>query len=124
MTNRRRTSTSWPEAVGFYRALVEENASQFQPMLSLVEFLASSRYAASLFPCASHEALLIGRVANFAAGDNELQIQFDGKLQRFKFTYVRSPDDLNPGSRECEAAEWRPVLERLFHKRLQWFHEG
>lgn len=123
MSNFRRTQ-AWPEVVDFYTALVVERSRPLQPMLSLVQFLASARYGRSLFPCTSDETLLIGRVPNFQAGEGELRIQFDESGQTFRFTYLQRLDDVNPWSRECTADEWRHVLERLLHKRLQWFHEG
>jgi hypothetical protein len=122
MSNVHRTQ-AWPEIVGRYEELVEEGA-QLEPMLSLVRFLASPRYGRSLFACTSGETLLVGRVPNFHPGEGELQIQFNGDAQQFSFTYQQRPDEVNPWSRECAAGEWRRVLERLLHKRLQWFHEG
>ncbi len=93
-------------------------------MLELVQFIATSRYSPSLFPCTSHDLLLVGRVPDFMPGDNELQIKFSGDTQRFRFTYVQRPHDASPWFRECDAGEWHGVLERLLHKRLRWFHEG
>jgi hypothetical protein len=123
MSNHRRTQ-SWHEIAAFYRELIEERARPLQPMLDLVEFLASPRYGRSLFPCTSGDTLLVGRILDFKPEDGELQIQFDGNEQEFRFTYIQRPDEMNPWSRECEASEWRRVLERVLHKRLQWFHEG
>lgn len=119
-----RATRDWPEIVDFYRALVESEHSQFQPMLALVEFLAASRYAPSLFPSTSLETLVVGRVPNFGAGESELRVDFDSDKQEFKFTCSQGSDDQNPWTRECAAAEWPRVLERILHKRLQWFHEG
>ena len=124
LMSNRRTTRAWPEIVAQYRALVEVSRWPFGPMAALVEHLAGSRYAASLFPCTSHEILLLGRVPDFESGDGELQVLFDGARQRFTFTYVQRSDDRDPWSRECEASEWPRVLERILHKRLQWFHEG
>jgi hypothetical protein len=112
----------WTEVTSYYADLATNHPSQ--PMLDLVQFLSSSRYAASLFPCTSQEQLRIGRTADFEAGRNELQIQFDEASQSFKFTYLQRPDDPSPWSRSCGASEWRQVLERTLHKRLSWFHEG
>jgi hypothetical protein len=122
MNDRSRTRP-WPEVVGFYRDLVEEQGAALAPMLALVEFLAASRYATALFPCPSNQVLGIGRAPDFTPGDDELQVRFDRERQTFAFTQRRR-DALHPWSRECQAGEWRAVLERIFHKRLQWFHEG
>jgi hypothetical protein len=123
MTYRFRT-LQWPDVVRFYEELVSEHGWPFEPMVALVRYLASSRYASALFPCTSHDLLRIGRVQDFMPGDGELQIKFDGQKRRFEFKYQQRPDDLRPWSRECDASEWQAVLERLFHKRLNWFHEG
>jgi hypothetical protein len=123
MTDRCRT-VPWAEVTSFYQDLVQEHGPPLQPMLALVDFLASSRYGRSLFACPSQDLLRLGRAPDFLPGSDELQVRFDGQLQRFTFTHVQRPDEPNPWSRECEATEWRQGLERLFHKRLQWFHEG
>lgn len=120
---RYRTS-SWPEVLDFYRDLAADPACAIQPMVALVEFLASSRYAPSLFPCIAHDSLVIGRVPDFQQGHNELRIRFDPGRRQFTFTHVQRAHDPHPWSRECEANEWEATLERLFHKRLHWFHEG
>ena len=86
----------WPDVVAFYAELAQDPAWRFAPMLALVQFLASSRYATALFPRTSHDLLRIGRVADFNPGDGELQIKFDGPTQRFRFTYIQRPDDHDP----------------------------
>jgi hypothetical protein len=114
MSDCRRT-VPWTEAL---------SALPHEPMASLVQFLASPRYGRSLFPCIVEGALLVGRTPDFAAGSGELQIRFDAELQQFSFTHLQRADDPDPWTRECAAGEWRQVLERILHKRLQWFHEG
>jgi hypothetical protein len=123
MTASSKTLT-WPAVAGFYEDLVRGRNRPIAPMLALVQFLAGSRYAATLFPRISDEVLCLGRGADFRPGEDELRIGFDGQTQGFVFTHFQRPDAPNPWSRECAAAEWRYVLERLLHKRLQWFHEG
>ena len=116
-------ASSWPEVLVFYRGLAQEHA-EARPMLALVEFLASSRYARSLSPAITHDGLLLGRGATLQPGGPALRVRFDIASRQFTFTHVQRPDDPKPWSRECEAAEWQAVLERIFHKRLDWFHEG
>jgi len=115
---------AWPDVVEFYRELNDLPAFKFEPMLSLVRFLASSKYAGGLFPCTSMHDLVLARVPDFAWGYEDLRIQFDGEAQEFKFTYRQRPDDVEPWTRTCHANEWPRVLERILQKRLQWFHEG
>lgn len=113
----------WPQTVSFYDDLVHNHGWRIEPMLALVQYLATSPYAAGLFAYTSHDKLCIGRVADFTAGDNELQIQFNPTTQSFVFTYVQRPDDFAPWSRHCSEEEWQPVLVRILQKRLGWFHE-
>ena len=117
------TASSWPEALGFYRELAQEHPA-LQPMRTIVEFLAASRYARTTYPAIAHDGLLLGRSPRFQPGDPALRIRFDIASRQFTFTHVQRPGDPKPWSRECDAAEWQPVLERIFHKRLDWFHEG
>jgi hypothetical protein len=123
MSNSRKTRP-WPELVEFYRRSAQDQALPIAPMVALVEFLASSRYGNALFASASEEALWIARVPDFEAGNGELAIRFDGNRQRFEFTHRQRADELQPWTRECGPDEWRHVLERILHQRLQWFHEG
>jgi len=112
--NVRRTSQTWQEVERLHEG----------PMLDLARFLASSRYASALFPRAAPDVLHISRRRDASDGDDELKIAFDRALQRFMFTYSQRPGDPKPWSRDCGATEWQAVLERILHKRLDWFHEG
>jgi hypothetical protein len=114
----------WPQVRTHYEDRVAADGRSFEPMLSLVRFLASSRYASALFPCPSDDVLRIGKAPDFTAGDNEIRIRFLAGSQQFEFSFFQRPDEMHPWSRECGASEWQPVLLRLLHKRLQWFHEG
>jgi hypothetical protein len=117
-------TSRWPEIEGFYERLVSGSAWPFEPMCDFVKFVAASQYARGLFPATSHEVLLLGRVANFQRGDNELQVRFDGTSQTFLFTYTQRPGETEPWSCQCGASEGVVTFERLLHKRLRWFHEG
>ncbi|HZY17538.1 MAG TPA: hypothetical protein VFE82_03605 [Ramlibacter sp.] len=115
---------AWSDTVAFYSSAVRENGPSLQPMATLVEFLAASRYARSLFPRIAGDALFIGRTPGVVAGQGELQIRLDAARQQLRFTHVQRVDEVEPWSRECAAHEGCFVLERLLHRRLQWFHEG
>lgn len=123
LANPVRTST-WSEIEGFYERLVSESMWPIEPMRDFVQFVSASPYAKGLFPATSHDVLMLGRVANFQRGDNELQVGFDGIRQTFLFTYTQRPDETQPWSRECAASQGVITFERLLHKRLRWFHEG
>ncbi|MBA2960988.1 MULTISPECIES: hypothetical protein [Ramlibacter] len=118
----RRHTVGWPEAVAHFEALARDPV--FEPLAALVASLASSRYAASLHPCAEDELLVLGRRPQFEAGRDELQVRFEPQHQQFVFAHVQRPGEAEPWSRACDAGEGRAVLERLFHRRLHWFHEG
>jgi hypothetical protein len=120
----RRQTLSWSDAVGHFQALAREQGKALAPMAALAESLASSRYAASLHPCTDGDVLVLGRQPGFEAGRDELQVRFVPERQRFVFTHRQRPDEVEPWSRDCDAAEGLSVLERLFHRRLHWFHEG
>ena len=90
-------------------------------MLERAEFLGRQPYGDCLLAYTSHEKLCVGRVVDFTAGDGELQILYSAKHQSFRFVYIQRPDDRTPWSRECAAAEWKSVIERILHERLGWF---
>jgi len=123
LANPVRTLT-WPEIEDFYDHLVSKSTWPIEPMCDFVRFVAASPYSKGLFPATSHEVLMLGRVANFQRGDNELQVRFDGNSQTFLFTYTQHPYETEPWSRQCDASEGVVTFERLLHKRLRWFHEG
>ncbi len=79
-------SQPWPDIRAFYADLARERHWQIEPMLDLVQFIEKSPYASGLFPYTSHADLHVGRVADFACGDNELTIVYDTKAKKFKFT--------------------------------------
>ncbi|HEX7889088.1 MAG TPA: hypothetical protein VF522_06995 [Ramlibacter sp.] len=121
--NTLRPTCTWPHTVAACAALVEYDEA-LRPLLSLTRFLATSRYAGSIVPRFSGGVLTLVRTPDAPAGQNELQIRFDPASRQFHFTYQQRPDDPRPWSRECDAQEGQAVLERIFHKRLHWFHEG
>jgi hypothetical protein len=117
-------SLSWKEVRDFYEDLAQKPDWKIEPLVDLVKGLATSQYAASLFPYTSHADLHIGRVRDFACGDNELTVAYSQENETFKFTYQQRMDDTNPWSVECSASDGRSKFMHLLHKRLRWFHEG
>lgn len=113
----------WPDVVAGIAEQVEEQPA-WKPLLEFVLFLSRSRYARSLFPRLAGTTLAIGRSAGFEPGRDALRIEFDPASATFRFTWQRTPDEAEPWSRECAAANGRTEFERLLHKKLQWFHEG
>jgi hypothetical protein len=117
-------SLPWDEVRSFYKDLAQKPGWRIEPLVDLVGFLAESPYARGLFPYTSHADLHIGRVRNFACGDNELKIVYNQENEAFIFTYQQRKDDLNPWSVQTTATEGKRKLLHLLHKRLRWFHEG
>ncbi|NML43989.1 hypothetical protein HHL11_09530 [Ramlibacter sp. G-1-2-2] len=113
---------SWAEAVASFEGRALGDAAAFLPLLAVAEFLAASRYARSLQP-AMDGAVLVLRHTGDAAGA-EVRVGFDARTHQFTLTHLQRPGDPRPWTRECGENEWQAALERLFHKRLQWFHEG
>ena len=67
-------SRAWPDVVEFYRELVDESGWDLGPMLGLIEFLASSPYAAGLFPATSMARLCLGRTRDIRWGHEMLTV--------------------------------------------------
>jgi hypothetical protein len=95
-----------------------------EPLEALAAWLASSRYAASLASRVEGDTLVLRRKAHPVAGEDELRIRFLPDEQLVAFTHAKRQGEANPWSSTCAAGESRAALERLFHRRLHWFHEG
>jgi hypothetical protein len=117
-------SQPWPAIHAFYADLARKPGWEIEPMVDLVRFIQKSPYAHGLFPYTSPADLHVGRVANFACGDNELTIVYDMKAKTFKFTYRQREDDLQPWSTECSFSDAQNKLIHVLQKRLHWFHES
>jgi hypothetical protein len=115
---------TWSDVISFYESLIHKAGWQIEPMLALVQFIASSPYADCLFPYTSHDVLGMGRLANFVRGDSELRIHYNPKTETFTFMYIQRPDDQSSWSRLCSASEWRSTLDRILQTHLGWFHEN
>jgi hypothetical protein len=117
-------SLSWEEVRGFYEHLAQKPDWKIEPLVNLVKYLAASQHAGGLFPHTSHADLHIGRVRNFACGDNEVTVAYSQETETFKFTFQQRMDDLNPWSVQCGASDGKSKFMHLLHKRLRWFHES
>ena len=114
----------WHEVAEFYRALAKHDGREIEPLVQFVHYIEASPYSRSLFGATSHDELHIGRVANFAAHDNELSVKFDQNKREFHFTFTQRADEREPWSISCGEADGPQTFQRLLHKRLRWFHEG
>src|SRR3954469_5111886 len=93
------------------------------PMLDLVESLASSPYAAGLFPATSLARLCLARTRAIRWGHAMLAVEYDPIGKRFCFEYLEASPGVRPWVTSCPAADGRARLERLLKKRLRWFKE-
>src|SRR4029453_813557 len=62
-----------------------------RPMRDFIAQVASSQYAQALFPCASMDAVLIGRVPDFSPYEPHLRIWYNSRTRQVKFTYITDP---------------------------------
>ena len=120
----RASTRPWPEISEFYSGLVRDHHWQVEPLLELVQYLATSPYASGLYAYTSHATLCLGRCANFTASDGELRVAFDPSTKAFTFTYTQSPADSLPWTRTCATEESLSVLRHVLHRRLGWFTGG
>ena len=100
---------TWPQVVGWYRRVIAEHHWQFETMLSLVERIAASPAATSLFPTLSMGRLLITDGPTFYFDDNVLFVSYDQSKHQFEFehrTLVRHDD-----RKICAESEAMQTLE-------------
>ncbi|RYY92415.1 MAG: hypothetical protein EOO24_29125 [Comamonadaceae bacterium] len=95
-----------------------------QPLEELRQFLAAPRYARSLVLRMEDGTLVVTKGPASSNAGGELRIRCDGGTRQVTFTLATTPGDPAPWTRVCDADEARRVLERVLHKRLDWFHEG
>lgn len=78
---------TWAQVIGWYRRVIAEHRWQFETMLSLVERIAASPAAASLFPTLSMGRLLITDGPTFYFNDNVLFVSYDQSKRQFGFEH-------------------------------------
>lgn len=78
---------TWQQVVDWYRRVIAEHHWQFQTMLSLVERIAASSAATSIFPTLSMGRLLITDSPTFYHDDNVLFISYDQSSRQFEFEH-------------------------------------
>src|SRR3954471_23505997 len=100
-------SRVWPEVVGFYRALVEVPGWDLQPMLELIEEIATSPYATGLFPATSLARLCLARTRTIRWNHEMLTVQYDPVGGRFLFVYFEASPNPKPWVTNCPVAEGR-----------------
>ena len=117
---------TWESVVDFFRQLADANPA-FAPMGAAVEQLATSPYAAGLYPVQSMHTLRLYQQERAGPTDEELRLDFEdgafvvchraGETPDPRFT-LRAP----PGVWTKRGPDAIVLLERAFHH-LRWFVE-
>lgn len=115
----------WGSVVDFFAGFASVN-SECEPMHRFVSQVASSRYAAILFPLTSMHTLILSRTPELEPGREVLRVDFDCAKQRFRFEYIERPSvppaGRGPGrprsrgeawTKTCDAAAGFDAFERL-----------
>jgi hypothetical protein len=90
-------------------------------MRDFVAEVAASPYARALFPCASMDAVLIGRVPDFSLYEPHLRILFNARTRQFKFTYLADPVSSERWETRAPVGRAYAHFEHLMLRRLRWF---
>ena len=69
------TAKSWPETVQFFETLVGR-WPHYEPLLQLVQQLAGSRYAASLFPATAMARLILAQAPDLTAATDRVFVDY------------------------------------------------
>lgn len=105
----------WKNVISDYEQLVSEGFD-YQLQLQIVEKIASSSYAESLFPTTSHFALNISRIEDFHKSFDfpSICIQYFGN-ETFKISYLPNLKQThNILTRKCHYQDVWTDLESLF----------
>ncbi len=110
-------SRPWHDIERTYRNLVDHNWDM-QPMVSLVEAIASSPYAEGTFGTTSLATLCVGQTAEFDLDRNVLRVDF--AKRQFVFRYIESSFKGTAWQKECGPDEGFSTFEHVVG-RLKWF---
>ncbi len=111
-------SLSWNEIITFYQKLNDVYDWNMQPMVQLVEAIASSQYSDGIFGITSHDTLCISQSKQINFERNLLTIEFiEG---RFIFKYREWTYSKIQWVKESDAQGSFATFEHIM-KRLKWF---
>jgi hypothetical protein len=111
---------SWPDIASWYRRLRSAGWKN-EPMVELVEFIASSAYGKALFAHTSHADLVISRTADFHRFEPRIVVAFNLATKRFQFRFLTHPALNHWWRSECPASRGIQHFEHLMQRRLRWF---
>ena len=112
-------SGTWPDKVRFYSDLVHIYHWPFEPMLHLVEQIASSRYADGIYPATSHAMLMVGQTQMWEWKHEMLEIEYSPKDKQFTFTFWERPTT-KPWVTHCSSEDGFQRFERCMAAK-KWF---
>lgn len=110
-------SSDWIDVVKFYRELNDIHGWNIQPMIRLVEQIASSRYAFGIRPFTSHDTLCISQYSRVNFDRNLLLIDYFDN--RFTFAY-REELYAKKWIKKCDTENGFATFEYVMAK-LKWF---
>jgi hypothetical protein len=93
-------------------------------MRDFIAQVAASPYAQQLFPCASMDAVLIGRVPHFSSYEPHLRVWYNSRTRQFKFTYIADPASNERWETQAPASRVFVHFEHLMLRRLRWFRSN
>jgi hypothetical protein len=117
---RHRTWT-WQEAVARLEGF---RGKALRPMRDFIAEVAASPYAQALFPCASMDAVLIGRVPDFSSFEPHLRVWYNARTQQVKFTYIADPVSSDRWETRVPVGRAYVHFEHLMLRRLRWFRSN
>jgi hypothetical protein len=110
----------WAGIARFYRDLIQRHGWKVEPLLTLIERIATSKYADHVFATTSHAALLICKNRDsFERRNDVLRIEATGDSLTFEFREAFYMPIA--WSRTCEGSEGFAVLEHFLRDLKRWF---
>jgi len=108
---------TWTEAIELLDSFRD---TRFRPMRDFVAAIAASAYARFLFPGASMDAVLIGRVPDFNCYEPHLRIQYNPRTGQVTFTYFTDPNSNQRWTTNTPMNRAFSHFEHLMLRRLRW----
>jgi len=108
---------TWPEAVA---RLDEFTGTALQPMRDFVAEIAASPYSGLLFPAASMDAVLVGRIPNFSCYEPHLRMKYAFRTRQVTFLYWADPYSQQTWTTRAPITRAFAHFEHLMLRRLRW----
>lgn len=108
-------ASTWPKKVDFYRRF----GPHYEPMLRLVEQIASSPYAAGTHPITSHLKLMVSQTRVWDFKIDLLEIEYNPQDKLFTFTFWERPRH-EPWVTQCSSEDGFLRFEKCMTAK-RWF---